>query len=94
MLDEENDRIVVISLWELREQAAAATGELHPLVMDVPREEWELRPGENLLGLVRAVWHPPFILAPEWYQLLRRGAERQGRRMHERRLGAFRDRGK
>ncbi len=53
-LDEEGDRIVVMSLWESQEAAAATATELHPLA-DVPWDEWQRRPAENLLNLVRAV---------------------------------------
>ncbi len=54
-LDADNDRIIVMSLWESQENAAATAAELHPLVAGVPWEEWERQPSENLLNLVRAV---------------------------------------
>jgi len=52
-LDEQNDRLVNISLWESKEQAMRATAEMHPLFADIPWVEWERRPAENFLGLVR-----------------------------------------
>ena len=54
-LDEENDRIVNISLWESKDQAMNATKEMHPMFADIPWGEWERRPAENFLGLTRAV---------------------------------------
>ncbi len=54
-LDEENDRIIAMSLWESQEAAAATAAELHPLVAGVSWDEWQRQPAENLLNLVRAV---------------------------------------
>ena len=54
-LDKENDRIVNISLWESKEHALKATGEMHPMFADIPWSKWERQPAENLLGLVRVV---------------------------------------
>jgi hypothetical protein len=54
-LDRENDRIVNISLWESEEQARKATAEMHPVFADIPWSEWERRPADNFLGLVRVV---------------------------------------
>jgi hypothetical protein len=54
-VDETNDRIVNMSLWESEEQAVEATKEMHPLFADIPWSEWERQPSENFLGLKRAV---------------------------------------
>ena len=54
-LDEANDRIVNMSLWESEEAAMNATKEMHPLFADIPWGEWERQPAENFLGLKRAV---------------------------------------
>ena len=54
-LDKENDRIVNITLWESKEQAAEATKAMHPLFADIPWSEWERQPAENYLNLARAV---------------------------------------
>ncbi len=54
-LDEENDRIVNISLWESREEAMKATAAMHPMFADIPWSEWERKPAENFLGLSRVV---------------------------------------
>ena len=54
-LDKENDRIVNISLWESKEHALKATAAMHPQFADIPWSEWERKPAENFLGLVRIV---------------------------------------
>ncbi len=54
-LDETNDRIVSISLWESKEQAMKATIEMHSQFGDIPWADWERQPAENYLGLTRAV---------------------------------------
>ena len=54
-VDEEDDRIVVMSLWESEEYAAKARQGLHSTIADVPWSEWERKPSENMLRLVRAV---------------------------------------
>ena len=54
-LDKENDQIVNISLWESKEEALKATGEMHPMFVDIPWNEWERKPAENFLGLTRVV---------------------------------------
>lgn len=54
-IDQENDRIVNISLWESKDLALKATSEMHPLFSEVPWDEWERQPADNILGLVRAV---------------------------------------
>jgi quinol monooxygenase YgiN len=54
-LDNENDRIVNISLWESRELAMKATAAMHPQFAGIPWSEWERKPAENYLGLTRMV---------------------------------------
>ena len=54
-LDKENNRLVNISLWELKEQALKATAAMHPMFADIPWSEWERMPAENFLGLTRVV---------------------------------------
>ncbi len=54
-LDEQNDRIVSISLWESKELAMKATMEMHGQFGDIPWAEWERMPAENYLGLTRVV---------------------------------------
>ena len=54
-LDKENDRIVNISLWESKEHASKATGEMHLMFANIPWSEWERKPDENFLGLTRVV---------------------------------------
>ncbi len=54
-LDKENDRIVSISLWESLELAANATKGMHPMFANIPWNDWERRPAENLLRLSRVV---------------------------------------
>lgn len=54
-LDEKNDRIVSISLWESKEQAMRATTEMHAQFADIPWAEWERKPAENYLDLNRVV---------------------------------------
>jgi hypothetical protein len=43
------------SLWESKEQAMKAAAEMHPRFAAIPWSEWERRPAENFLGLVRLV---------------------------------------
>ncbi|HTY81406.1 MAG TPA: hypothetical protein VMB24_01330 [Dehalococcoidales bacterium] len=54
-LDLDNDRIVNISLWESKDMAMKATMEMHPQFSDIPWSEWERKPAENILGLIRVV---------------------------------------
>ncbi len=54
-LDQENDRVVNISLWESRDLAMKATGAMHAQFADIPWSEWERQPAENHLGLTRVV---------------------------------------
>ena len=54
-LDRENDRIVNLSLWESKEQALKATGEMHPMFAAIQWSEWERKPAENYLSLTRVV---------------------------------------
>jgi heme-degrading monooxygenase HmoA len=54
-VDKENDRVVNISLWESKEHAMKATGEMHPMFADIHWNEWERQPAENFLGLTRVV---------------------------------------
>ena len=54
--DQENDRIVNVSLWESKEQAlSSATAAMHPRFAGIPWSEWERQPAENFIGLSRAV---------------------------------------
>ncbi len=54
-LDQENRRIISISLWESKEQAAQATQEMHPLFAGIQWAQWERQPAENFLGMERVV---------------------------------------
>lgn len=54
-MDQENDRIVNVSLWESKELALDATNAMHARFGDIPWSEWERRPAENFLGLSRIV---------------------------------------
>lgn len=54
-LDEANDRIVNISLWESEEAAVKARETMHAALGDIPCGEWERKPAENYLGLKRVV---------------------------------------
>jgi hypothetical protein len=54
-IDEANDRIVNMSLWESEELALKATQAMHTLFADIPWSDWERQPAENFLGLKRAV---------------------------------------
>jgi hypothetical protein len=54
-LDSQNERIINLSLWESREQAAAASEKMHALFADIPWSSWERQPAENFLNLTRAV---------------------------------------
>ena len=54
-LDQENNRIVNISLWESKDHALKATAEMHPMFADIPWSQWERQPAENFLNLTRIV---------------------------------------
>ena len=54
-LDNEQERIVMMSLWESEEHATKARETLRPLIMQSPWGEWERKPSENFLNLVRRV---------------------------------------
>lgn len=54
-LDDQNDRLVNISLWESKELAMKAAAEMHPRFAAIPWSDWERRPAENFLGLTRIV---------------------------------------
>ena len=54
-LDEQNDRLVNISLWESKELAMEATAAMHPRFAAIPWSDWERKPAENFLGLTRIV---------------------------------------
>jgi len=53
--DKEKEHIVNISLWESKEWAMKATREMHAMFADIPWIEWERKPAENFLDLVRVV---------------------------------------
>jgi len=53
--DEQNDLLVNISLWESKEQAVRATADMHPLFADIPWSDWQRKPAENFLSLIRVV---------------------------------------
>ena len=54
-LDQENNRIVNMSLWESEEDAVKARAAMHPMFADIPWSQWERQPAENFLGLTRVV---------------------------------------
>ncbi len=54
-LDNENDRIVNISLWESPDDAAKARANMHRGFADIPWSSWERQPAENFLNLTRVV---------------------------------------
>lgn len=54
-MDKGNDRIVIMSLGESAKDAANASREMHPMVADVPWDEWERKPSEDFMGLTRVV---------------------------------------
>jgi heme-degrading monooxygenase HmoA len=51
--DKENDRLVMMSLWESQEHAVNAGSALRPLIMSAPWSDWERQPSDNFLGLSR-----------------------------------------
>jgi hypothetical protein len=54
-LDKENNRLVLMSLWESEEHTTKARGVLRPLIMESPWAEWERQPSDNFLNLTRVV---------------------------------------
>jgi hypothetical protein len=54
-IDKENNRLVMMSLWESEEHAVKAREVLRPIIMEVPWSEWERQQGDNFLGLTRIV---------------------------------------
>lgn len=54
-IDKQNSRIVMMSLWESEEHAAAARGALRPIIMEAPWGQWERQPSDNFLSLERIV---------------------------------------
>ena len=54
-LDKENNRLVMMSLWESEEHAVNGRGALRPIIMGAPWSEWERQPSDNFLGLTRIV---------------------------------------
>jgi quinol monooxygenase YgiN len=54
-IDKENNRLVMMSLWESEEHAVKARGTLRPIIMAVPWSEWERQQGDNFLSLTRIV---------------------------------------
>jgi hypothetical protein len=50
-LDETNNRVVLMSLWESEAVAKEATAILRPLISVSPWSRWERQPSENYLGL-------------------------------------------
>lgn len=54
-LDEENDRIIMLSLWENSELAFEASKKLRPIIAETPFSEWERKPSDNMTNLKRLV---------------------------------------
>ncbi len=54
-VDKENNRLIMMSLWESEEHAIKSRGALRPIIMEVPWSEWERQPSDNFLGLTRIV---------------------------------------
>jgi hypothetical protein len=54
-LDKENNRLVMMSLWESEEHAVNGRGALRPIIMGARWSEWERQPSDNFLGLTRIV---------------------------------------
>lgn len=54
-LDKEHDRIIVLSLWESEAAARAARPMLGPLVMELPFDQWERKPSDRMVSLIRVV---------------------------------------
>ena len=54
-LDETNDRIIILTLWESEEFANKARPNLAPLVANIPFNDWERKPTERLVNLKRVL---------------------------------------
>lgn len=54
-LDEENDRIIMLSLWENSDVAIQASKKLRPIIADAPFSDWERKPSDNMINLKRLV---------------------------------------
>lgn len=54
-LDEENNRIIMLSLWESAELAMEAAKKLRPIISEAPLSDWERKPSDNILKLQKLV---------------------------------------
>ena len=55
-LDEEFDRIIMMSLSESEGFANRARPKLAPLIVPIPWSEWERKPSENMVNLKKALF--------------------------------------
>ncbi len=55
LLDEENDRIIMFSLWENSEIAIEASKKLKPIIVETNFSDWERKPSENMTNLKRLI---------------------------------------
>lgn len=54
-LDKENDRIIMLSLWENAQLAGGASKNLKPIIAGAPLSEWERKPSDNMVNLERVI---------------------------------------
>ncbi len=54
-LDQKNDRIIMLSLWENPDVAIQASEKLRPIIAEAPFEKWERKPSDNMLELKKMV---------------------------------------
>jgi quinol monooxygenase YgiN len=55
LLDEENDRIIMFSLWQNKESAFEASKILRPIIAEANFQDWERKPSDNIINMKRLV---------------------------------------
>ncbi len=55
LLDEENDRIIMFSLWQNKESAFEASKILRPIIAEANFQDWERKPSDNMINMKRLV---------------------------------------
>jgi len=53
--DKENDRIIMLSLWENTDFAIQASKKLRPIIVKAPFSDWERKPSDNMIKLEKLV---------------------------------------
>jgi heme-degrading monooxygenase HmoA len=53
--DEENKRIIMLSLWENSEVALQASKKLRPIIAEASFSKWERKPSDNMIELKKMV---------------------------------------